>query len=633
MATTLASLVVRVGADVSGVTAGLNTVQKRTRRLKKQFSTLTDSTLRLRDAMGILAGATGLAMAMKRINDLGSAVEESANKFNVVMGPAADETREKLEALTATIPLMYGEMEKMAAGTQDLLVPLGLAREEAAKMSLTAVELAGDLASFNNVAADIPLDAIKSALAGQSRPLRQFGVDVSEARLKALAYSEGIAKMGETLTGAQRAQAIFRAVQLDSADAMGDAARTADSAANSMRFFLRDIKQVGENMAVALVPAIQEFVKEGSGGVAFLAKFSEEMKDNSAKIGAWGRFVVETMKAVAMAIAAPVRIAFNLGEVIGRVLDASFQAMTGNLQGARETLGAVIGDFGDMRSAITNVVAGFDNMRVASAVAWETVGGGSSESGGARGAATTLAAVAESATAAGASIEALSGKLHTITIGAINPMTGELRTLDDLMRDSNAIAYADAVERANAIMEAARTPLERYNARMVELNDLLVMGVLNQDQYARAAQAAADSLNAQADAQDRLNGSLNKGSRLLSSLGGLSRAFGFAIPGIGQAGGILSAIQGFAGMRATGGPIPSGQWGIAGEAGPEKVVSGPTAIKGPAHVTPISGGGGGVSITFVTPDGRHVTDTHTYRAKRGEALNRVIRLPVQVATG
>ena len=45
---------------------------------------------------------------------------------------------------------------------------MGLAREEAGFMSADMVELAGDLASFNNVDATQVLEAMKSSLAGSS---------------------------------------------------------------------------------------------------------------------------------------------------------------------------------------------------------------------------------------------------------------------------------------------------------------------------------------------------------------------------------------------------------------------------------------------------------------------------------
>lgn len=80
------------------------------------------------------------------------------------------------------------------------------------------------------------------------------------------------------------------------------------------------------------------------------------------------------------------------------------------------------------------------------------------------------------------------------------------------------------------------------------------------------------------------------------------------IKSMGYASAAVIAAQGFAGMFDNGGNIPSGQWGIVGEYGPE-------IVKGPANVTSrketaamarsaVSGGSGGVSITqYITVQG------------------------------
>lgn len=234
-----------------------------------------------RMTLSLTAPIVGLgAAAIKMASD----AEEAANKFDVVMGASASRVRERLVRLTQTIPMTTAEMETMAAGIQDLLVPLGLARGEAADMSADMVELAGDLASFNNVAAEVPLEAIKSALAGMSRPLRQFGVDVSQSRLETLALEEGLIQAGQEMDNAARAQAVMIAVQRDSTDAMGDAARTAGSTANMMRFLRRDVKQLGIEMGQTLMPVARDLLGRISGLLERLRDMSPEARETTIKI-------------------------------------------------------------------------------------------------------------------------------------------------------------------------------------------------------------------------------------------------------------------------------------------------------------------------------------------------------------
>lgn len=278
MAITLANLIIKVSADTSTLASDLGKVSGEAKTLGGRVGQTQIPIKKLAVGLTAVAAAgAGIAVVSTRILELGASVAEVANKFNVVMGPAAEEMNQRLRGLTETIPLMFGEMQALAAGIQDLLVPLGLVRSEAANMSVDMIKLAGDLASFNNVAADIPLEAIKSALAGQSRPLRRFGVDVSAARLEALALSEGIIRMGEDFTAAARAQAVMIAVQKDSSDAMGDAARTADSAANQLRFMRRDVRQLKEDLAVELIPVLLELVHGFSAAIERAGEFAETL--------------------------------------------------------------------------------------------------------------------------------------------------------------------------------------------------------------------------------------------------------------------------------------------------------------------------------------------------------------------
>jgi phage-related minor tail protein len=243
----LGTLIVRIGADLTDLNKGLTKVDKDLQRLGKK-ATRAGKSLTMGLTLPLAAvGAASIKMA--------SEAEESANKFNVVMGDSADAVRKRLEKLTETIPMTRFEMEAMAAGVQDMLVPMGLARDVGADMAASMVELAGDLGSFNNVGAEQVLEGIQSALAGSSEPMRKFGVDTRVTRLEALALEMGLIGAGEKLDNTSTALAVMEAIQRDSTDAMGDAARTVDSAANSFKFLWRDVKDLGVTIGNILLPA------------------------------------------------------------------------------------------------------------------------------------------------------------------------------------------------------------------------------------------------------------------------------------------------------------------------------------------------------------------------------------------
>lgn len=253
-----------------------------------QFNSVMDSAAAKMQSVGDRLTATGKQLSTRVTLPLaavgGAAVkmaadaEEAANKFNVVMGGSANEVRAELMRLTETIPLTQSQLEQMSAGIQDMLVPMGLARDRAAGMSVDMVKLAGDLASFNNVPTTQVLEAMQSALAGASEPMRRFGVDTRKTRLKTLALKEGLIEQGQELNTTAQAQATLLAIQSDSSDAMGDAARTADDFTNSVRFLWADVKELGIAIGQILIPVLEPMIQKAIALVNHFRELSPQMK-------------------------------------------------------------------------------------------------------------------------------------------------------------------------------------------------------------------------------------------------------------------------------------------------------------------------------------------------------------------
>ena len=232
---TLTRAAVEIFGDIGGLERGLSAAERKLEASGKRLQSIGKGmSLRLTLPL-VAAGAASVMMA--------SRAEEAANKFDVVMGSAAESVRARLQVLTETIPMTGAAMEELAAGIQDMLVPMGVARSEAAGMAADMVELAGDLGSFNDVDPSEVLEGMKSALAGASEPMRRYGVDTRVTRLEQIALEEGLLQVGQAMNETVRAQAVLLAIQRDSTDAMGDAGRTVDSTANSIKFLVRDLKQ------------------------------------------------------------------------------------------------------------------------------------------------------------------------------------------------------------------------------------------------------------------------------------------------------------------------------------------------------------------------------------------------------
>ena len=70
-------------------------------------------------------------------------------------------------------------MKKISAGVQDIIVPRGFSREEASNITKLIVERGAAIAEFQGIEAQQGIDAVTSALLGQTRSLKSLGVELS----------------------------------------------------------------------------------------------------------------------------------------------------------------------------------------------------------------------------------------------------------------------------------------------------------------------------------------------------------------------------------------------------------------------------------------------------------------------
>jgi hypothetical protein len=206
---------------------------------------------------------------------LASAAKEAGSKFDVVFGAGARQAEADLAAMAGTVQRSKYELKEMAASVQDVFVPLGFAREEAQKLSLTLTQLAVDVGSFNNVADGEAMAAFQSALVGNHEAVRRFGIVISEATLSQELMNMGIEKGVQGATELEKVQARLNLLFRMTGDAQGDAARTADSWANTMRGLesaIRDVQtDIGNELLPVLTPLLVDltaFVREVGPEVA-----------------------------------------------------------------------------------------------------------------------------------------------------------------------------------------------------------------------------------------------------------------------------------------------------------------------------------------------------------------------------
>ena len=249
---TVASLTVRVGADLSELKKIRQGVARAIEPVRAQLKSLGQTMTRY-----VTAPLAGIGAASVKV---ASDVEEMRGKFNVVFGDLASQTETWASAHAKAVGRSKYELMGYAAQLQDTFVPMGVARSEAAGLSKNMAQLAVDLASFNNASEPETVDLLTSALVGNHEAVRRFGVVITQATLEAELLNMGIRGGAKAASEQQKMMARMEIIMRSTSDAQGDAARTSGSFANQMRGLQAVLKDVGVSMGEILLPEARKLV-------------------------------------------------------------------------------------------------------------------------------------------------------------------------------------------------------------------------------------------------------------------------------------------------------------------------------------------------------------------------------------
>jgi vacuolar-type H+-ATPase subunit E/Vma4 len=310
-------------------------------------------------ASAAIAGVTAVAAvfgtkAVKAASDF----NEEVSKSEVVFGAISAEV--KAFARTAARDLGLSRTAALEAANTFAIFgkSAGLAGKELSTFSTDFVKLASDLSSFNNTSVDDAINAIGSALRGESEPLRRYGVLLNDAALKAAAMELGIYRGTGALTSQQKVLAAQKVIYEQTGDAQGDFARTSDGLAGQMKILSATVDDVQMNIGRALIPVVQQAVTWFNNHVTpAVERVADALGEDGVGAGVQqmiaefkkaGIDIVPPLKAMTLAVAAFANIVYRAA----KVSSAQFNVLKGN----------IIGAAGDLKDALTTSFIDLDQL-------------------------------------------------------------------------------------------------------------------------------------------------------------------------------------------------------------------------------------------------------------------------------
>lgn len=272
------------------------------------------------------------------------ALKQYASRFQA-MGTAMNITGSMLESTTSVL----GDAERQ----------YGKLTGSMAEMSVNLTKLTADIASFYDVEQSAVAEDLYSVFTGQTRSLRQYGIDLTEVNLKEWAMKKGLDANFDAMTQAQKA-ALRYAYTLDAAKyAMGDFERTSDTWANSVRILKANLQQLAIVIGTGFINALKPLLRGLDTALQAITSFATKVLNALGQIFGW-------------------KYEINLGGITTELDDAA---------GYSDDLSDGLGGAANNAKELNKQLRGFDKLNVLTSDKDNGGGGkGSSASGGGGGA-------------------------------------------------------------------------------------------------------------------------------------------------------------------------------------------------------------------------------------------------------
>lgn len=204
--------------------------------------------------------ALGIGKVIKDSIMSGMNAIESDNLFETSLGNMADSVRSWSNEIGEALGLDSVAMRKNTGVIYNMTTSMGLAEQNALKMSKGISLLTEDMASFYNLSSDEAFNKLRAGLTGETEPLKALGILIDENTIKQVAYQQGIAQTGAELTQQQKVLARYVAILMQTGNAQGDLARTINAPANQLRILKNQVVQLGRAFGNVLMPLISAVI-------------------------------------------------------------------------------------------------------------------------------------------------------------------------------------------------------------------------------------------------------------------------------------------------------------------------------------------------------------------------------------
>lgn len=162
-----------------------------------------------------------------------------------------------------------------------------------ADMSINVTKLAADMASFYNVEQEDVAKDLEAIYTGMTRPLRQYGLDLTEATLKEWAMKNGLDSNIKSMTQAEKTLLRYQYVMANTSAAQGDFAKTSLTWANQIRMLKQNFERLGAVIGSGFIAWLRPMVVAVNNAMSSIIAAVQKVVNALGKIFGW-EMIVDT---------------------------------------------------------------------------------------------------------------------------------------------------------------------------------------------------------------------------------------------------------------------------------------------------------------------------------------------------
>ena len=181
---------------------------------------------------------------------------EALNLFNVVLDQSIEKGMKFQNVMNEAFGTNQAETLTRQGLYQSMAENMGIAQEYAYIMSETSTKLVNDISSLYNKDENTVAEALRAGIyAGQTKPLRSFGMDITESSLQPILNDlnikneDGTIRTVRELSQAEKQIVRYIAVLRQSSEAHGDWANTIEAPANQLKIFKNQLVEATRALA------------------------------------------------------------------------------------------------------------------------------------------------------------------------------------------------------------------------------------------------------------------------------------------------------------------------------------------------------------------------------------------------